>query len=90
MEGIGNIPSFKSQGIDAEFVGMDYFAVRSDVDEAKKQILIDYIKKVYADPEFQAFMEDMGMKAWEADEKEIIDEINKQTEDMKQYIELLK
>lgn len=90
VEGIGNIPSFKSQGIDAEFVGMDYFAVRSDVDEAKKQILIDYIKKVYADPEFQAFMEDMGMKAWEADEKEIIDEINKQTEDMKQYIELLK
>lgn len=76
-------------GVDAEFVGMDYFAVKSDVDAEKKQILTDFIKKVYADQEFQTFMSDMGMKAWEADDKEILDAINKQTEDMKQYVELL-
>ena len=76
-------------GVDAEFVGMDYFAVKSDVDAEKKQILTDFIKKVYADQEFQSFMSDMGMKAWEADDKEILDAINKQTEDMKQYVELL-
>ena len=34
-------------------------------------------------------MSDMGMKAWEADDKEILGAINKQTEDMKQYVELL-
>lgn len=90
VEGIGKIPSFKSQGVEAEFVGMDYFAVHSSVDDAKKQVLIDYIKKVYADPEFQEFMAEMGMQAWEADNKAIIDEINKQTEDMKEYIDLLK
>ena len=39
VEGIGRIPSFKEQGIDAEFVGMDYFAVRSSVDEHKKAVL---------------------------------------------------
>ena len=90
VEGIGKIPSFKSQNLDAEFVGMDYFAVQSSVDAAKQQVLVDFIKKVYADPEFQSFMAEMGMKAWEADGKEIISEINKQTEDMKGYIELLK
>ena len=62
---------------------------KSDVDAEKKQILTDFIKKVYADQEFQTFMSDMGMKAWEADDKEILDAINKQTEDMKQYVELL-
>ncbi len=90
VEDIGNIPSFKSQGIEAEFVGMDYFAVRSGVDPEKQKILTDYIKQVYADPEFQSFMAEMGMKAWEADKTEILEEINKQTEDMKEYIELLK
>ena len=89
VEGIGAIPSFKSMGVDAEFVGMDYFAVKSGVDAEKKQILTDFIKKVYADPEFQSFMSDMGMQAWEADEKEILDAINKQTEDMKKYVDLL-
>lgn len=90
VEGIGNIPSFKSQGVEAEFVGMDYFAVRSGVDEEKQKILKEYIEKVYADPEFQEFMKEMGMKAWEADKDAILDEINKQTQDMTQYIDLLK
>jgi hypothetical protein len=89
-EGIGNIPSFKSQGIDAEFVGMDYFAVRSGVDEEIQKKLREYIEKVYADPEFKQFMTEMGMSAWEADGKTIKEDINKQTEDMKGYIELLK
>lgn len=90
VEGIGKIPSFKSQGIDAEFTGMDYFAVRSDVDPAIKKKLHDFIAKVYAEPEFQEFMSGMGMKAWEAEDAEIKEDINKQTADMKQYIDLLK
>lgn len=90
VEGIGNIPSFKSQGIEAEFVGMDYFAVRSEVDAEKQKILREFIQKVYDDPEFQSFMSEMGMQAWRADNQEILEEINKQTEDMKVYIELLK
>lgn len=32
VEGIGHIASFKEQGIDVEFTGMDYLAVRSSVD----------------------------------------------------------
>lgn len=90
VEGIGDIPSFTSQGVQAEFVGMDYFAVRSDVPEEAKQALTQYIQKVYADPEFQSFMKEMGMQAWEAKQDEILKEIAKQTEDMKEYIALLK
>lgn len=90
VEGIGHIPSFKDQGVDVEFTGMDYFAVRSSVDAAKQQILTDYIKKVYANPEFQAFMADMGMSAWEATESEIVSMIDAQTETMVDYIPLAK
>ena len=53
VEGIGHIPSFKDQGIDVEFTGMDYFAVRSTVDPEKQEILRDFVLQVYADPEFQ-------------------------------------
>lgn len=90
VEGIGRIPSFKEQGIDAEFVGMDYFAVRSSVDENKKKVLTDFIKKVYADPEFQKFMKGMGMEAWGAGEKDILKNIDDQTLAMKDYIDLVK
>ena len=90
VEGIGRIPSFKEQGIDAEFVGMDYFAVRSSVDEHKKAVLTEFIKKVYADPEFQKFMRGMGMEAWGAGEKDILKNIDRQTEAMKDYIDLVK
>ncbi len=90
VEDIGEIPSFKSQDIDAEFVGMDYFAVKSDVGDQEKEILTNFIKQVYADPEFQAFMAEMGMEAWEAEEDEIVSLIDAQTEDMKEYIKLLK
>ncbi len=61
VEGIGHIPSFKDQGIDVNFTGMDYFAVRSSVDDAKKEVLTNFIKEVYADAEFQEFMAGMGM-----------------------------
>ena len=90
VEGIGRIPSFKEQGIDAEFVGMDYFAVRSSVDEHKKAVLTEFIKKVYADPEFQKFMKGMGMEAWGAGEKDILKNIDEQTGAMKEYIDLVK
>ena len=90
VEGIGRIPSFKEQGIDAEFVGMDYFAVRSSVDEHKKAVLTEFIKKVYADPEFKKFMKGMGMEAWGAGEKDILKNIDRQTEAMKDYIDLVK
>ncbi len=90
VEGIGKIPSFKEQGIAAEFVGMDYFAVKSSVDDAKKAVLTKFIQDVYADPEFKAFMRNLGMEAWAATEDEIIKEIDLQTVAMKEYIDLLK
>lgn len=90
VEGIGFIPSFTSQGIKAEFVGMDYFAVRSSVPEDRKAVLTKFLKDVYADPEFIAYMASLGMEAWDATEDAILKEINQQTEDMKEYIDLLK
>ena len=51
VEGIGHIPSFKDQGIDVEFTGMDYFAVRSTVDPEKQEILRDFVLQVYAESE---------------------------------------
>lgn len=89
VEGIGHIDSFKDQGIDVEFTGMDYFAVRSTVDESKQEILRDFVLKVYADPDFQQFMADMGMAAWDADSDEILSMVASQTEAMTQYIPLV-
>ena len=89
VEGIGHIPSFKDQGIDVEFTGMDYFAVRSTVDPEKQEILRDFVLQVYADPEFQQFMADMGMKAWGADGSEILSMVESQTEAMTKYIPLV-
>jgi tripartite-type tricarboxylate transporter receptor subunit TctC len=90
VEGIGKIPSFKEQGIDTEFTGMDYFAVKNSVPEDRKAILTKYVKDVYADPEFQAFMESLGMQAWDATEDEIKEKITLQTEAMDKYIKLIK
>ena len=89
VEGIGHIPSFKDQGIDVEFTGMDYFAVRSTVDPEKQEILRDFVLQVYADPEFQQFMADMGMAAWEADGEEILSMVESQSEAMTKYIPLV-
>lgn len=90
VDGIGKILSFKEQGIDAEFIGMDYFAVRSSVDPEKQKVLTEFIQKVYADPDFQKFMSEMGMEAWGETENEILGQISDQTEAMKDYISLLK
>lgn len=90
VEGIGHIPSFKSQGIDAEFVGMDYFAVLSSVGDEEKRILTKFLEDVYLDENFQEFMASLGMVAWGAKEDEIIEIINSQTGDMEEYIDLLK
>ena len=89
VEGIGHIPSFKEQGIDVEFTGMDYLAVRSTVDPRIQEKLRDFVLQVYADPEFQQFMADMGMAAWEADATEILGMIDSQTEAMAKYIPLV-
>lgn len=89
VEGIGHIPSFKDQGLDVAFTGMDYFAVRSSVDDSKKEVLTNFIQEVYADPAFQEFMAGMGMAAWESTESEILDMVNAQTEAMTQYIPLV-
>ena len=89
VEGIGHIPSFKEQGIDVEFTGMDYFAVRSSVEEKKKAVLTKFIQDVYADPDFQKFMSEMGMEAWGATEDEILTMIEDQTTAMKEYIPLI-
>lgn len=90
VDGIGRIPSFKEQGIDAEFIGMDYFAVKSSVDEDKKAVLTKFVQDVYADPEFKDFMKSLGMAAWASTESEIVDKINLQTTAMKDYINLIK
>lgn len=90
VDGIGHIPSFKDQGIDVEFTGMDYFAVRSSVSDDAKAKLTEFIQKVYADEDFQKFMADLGMEAWPATEDEIKGMISDQTEAMKAYIPLLK
>lgn len=89
VEGIGHIPSFKEQGIDVEFTGMDYFAVRSSVPDERKQILTKFIQDVYADPDFQKSMKEMNMQAWNATEDEIKTMIEEQTESMKDYIPLI-
>lgn len=89
VEGIGHIDSFKDQGIDVEFTGMDYFAVRSTVDESKQEILRDFVLQVYADPEFQEFMKGMGMAAWDSDGEQILDMVASQTEAMTKYIPLV-
>ncbi|MFA5569818.1 MAG: tripartite tricarboxylate transporter substrate binding protein [Sphaerochaetaceae bacterium] len=90
VDGIGRIPSFNEQGIAAEFIGMDYFAVKSSVDADKKAVLTKFIQDVYADKEFQDFMKSLSMEAWGATEQEIKHEIIVQTEAMKEYINLLK
>ncbi len=89
VEGIGHIPSFKEQGIDVEFTGMDYLAVRSTVDPRIQEKLRDFVLQVYADPEFQEFMAGMGMSAWEADSTEILGMIDSQTAAMAKYIPLV-
>lgn len=89
VEGIGHIASFKEQGIDIEFTGMDYFAVRSSVPEECKEVLTKFIQDVYADPDFQKSMKEMGMQAWDATEDEIKSMIGEQTESMKSYIPLI-
>ena len=89
VEGIGHISSFRDQGVDVDFTGMDYFAVRSSVDDSKKEVLTNFIAEVYADPEFQEFMKGMGMEAWEATESEIVDLVEAQTEAMTEYIPLV-
>lgn len=89
VEGIGHIDSFKDQGIDVEFTGMDYFAVRSTVDAEKQEILRDFVTKVYAEPDFQKFMADMGMAAWEAGSDEILGMVASQTDAMAKYIPLV-
>ena len=89
VEGIGHIASFKEQGIDVEFTGMDYLAVRSSVDPRIQEKLREFVLEVYADPEFQAFMAGMGMKAWDSDAAEILSMIDSQTEAMSQYIPLV-
>ena len=77
------------RGVDVDFTGMDYFAVRSSVDDSKKEVLTNFIAEVYADPEFQEFMKGMGMEAWEATESEIVDMVEAQTEAMTEYIPLV-
>ncbi len=89
LEIIGHIPSFKEQGVDIAFTGMDYFAVRSSVDAEKQAILKDFVLQVYADPDFQKFMADMGMAPWKADSQEILDMVEAQTMAMVDYIKLV-
>lgn len=82
--------SFREQGIDMDFTGLDYFAVRSSVDDEKKEILTQFIKDVYADPEFQEFMKEIDLSPHEAGSEEILKIVADQTEAMTKYVELIK
>lgn len=90
VEGLELQPSFKSQGIDLEFTGLDYFAVRSSVELEKQQVLTQFIKDVYADEEFQAFMTKLKMESFGIGAEELFSIIDAQTNDMTKYIELIK
>lgn len=68
---------------------MDYFAVRSSVDPEIKEILRNFVLEVYADPEFQKFMTDMGNAIWNADADEILNMVDSQTTAMEKYIPLV-
>ncbi|MCQ2437565.1 MAG: tripartite tricarboxylate transporter substrate binding protein [Clostridia bacterium] len=89
VEGIGHIDSFKSQGYDIEFTGMDYLACRSTVDPEIQAKLREYVLYVYSQPDFQEFMAGMGMAAWDADAETILAMIDAQTEAMAAYIPLV-
>ena len=90
VEGLDIQPSFKSQGIDLEFTGLDYFAVRSSVDVEKQKVLTQFIKDVYADAEFQEFMAGMKMESYGIGAEELFGIIDAQSKDMIKYIELIK
>lgn len=90
IDGIPDQIPFKEQGVDVEFMGMDYFAVRASVDAEKQKVLTEFVEKVYADPEFQQFMKEMNMKAFDIKNDEILKIITDQTSDMNQYISLIK
>jgi len=90
VEGLDVQPSFKSQGIDLEFTGLDYFAVRSSVDKEKQEVLTKFIKDVYADADFQAFMKEMKMESYGIGADELFAIIDAQSKDMTQYIKLIK
>lgn len=90
IDGIEPQKSFREQGIDMDFTGMDYFAVRKSVDEEKQAVLTKFIEDVYADEEFQAFMKELDLSPFNIKNDEILEIIEKQTEDMNQYIELIK
>lgn len=90
VEGLEVQPSFKSQGIDLEFTGLDYFAVRSSVDMEKQEVLTKFIKDVYADEEFIAFMDGMKMESYGIGADELFAIIDAQSKDMTKYIELIK
>lgn len=82
----GDIPSVKTlDGIDIEFVGMDYFACSSKVPQEKADALKKALEDVYADEEFKAYMQEMGFDFWGVGTEEIVDAVNKQMEAMKKY-----
>ncbi|WP_105614524.1 tripartite tricarboxylate transporter substrate binding protein [Vallitalea okinawensis] len=90
VDGLEPQLSFREQGIDMDFTGLDYFAVRSSVDTEKQEVLTQFIKDVYADPEFQEFMKELDLPPFEAGADELLEIVAKQTEDMNEYVELIK
>lgn len=90
LEGLEPQLSFKEQGIDMEFTGLDYFAVRSSVDDKKKEVLTKFIKDVYADEEFIEFMKSIDLSPFEAGSEELLSIVAEQTKAMTEYVELIK
>lgn len=84
----GDVPAVKTvDGVDVEFVGMDYFACASKVPEEKAKALQKALEDVYADQEFRNYMEEMGFDFWGVGTEEIVEAVNKQMDAMKKYSE---
>lgn len=85
----GSVTPVKELGTAIEFLGMDFFAVRSDVPEDIKAILLEVINKVYADEEFISYMEELGYPIWNVNSDEVLDVIKTQEEEFSKYVKII-
>jgi len=80
------IPCAKTLGIDMTYYGFYYFAIRQGTDQAIIDKLYDAFSAVYANPDFQAEAEELGIlySGMKADEIQTM--LSEMTETNKQYL----
>lgn len=82
----GTVPPVNQlEGVDVEFMGIDFFACHTDVPEHTKNALRDMIIRVYETEEFQEYLEDLGFDFWNADTQEIMEALEQQSQAMARY-----